>query len=362
MTNSNYFTTLNYSLGNEDSSLEYGILHKNARHVFSISGSGSRIISLLAKNPQKITCVDTSSEQLYFTELRIESLRAFEHKEFLAFWGYPPHSMSPSERKKTFQKIRLSSAAFTFIVRLFEENKWNSLLYKGKWERTFTKLSKINRLITGRKGAKLFSYKGSSEYENYLHNYFPHKAWSLTVFLLGNAAVFNALLYKGTFPKKNIPGSLYQFYMNSFTRLFNQGPARNNFFLQLLFFGEILFSEGYPFECTHAIFIKAKGGVKTAQVSYVQGDIIATVRKMDRKIDFFSFSDVPSYFSGNLEKTFLQKISPSLSPNCTVVMRNYLRIPQNTIMRGYSDITNRYTDLIRNEKVQMYVIKILRKK
>jgi len=64
--------------------------------------------------------------------------------------------------------------------------------------------------------------------------------------ILGNAAVFNALLYKGHFPKKNIPGSILSFYDDAFTRLFSQGPARENFFLQMVFFGELKYAEGNP--------------------------------------------------------------------------------------------------------------------
>lgn len=357
-----YFNHLNYTLGNEDTSLEYGLLKKNTNHIFSIAGSGSRILPLLAKRPKRITCVDMSLEQLYLTELRIESLRALEHEEFLAFWGYPPKTMTTQERKKAFLKIHLSIHASKFLRQLFENNKWDTLLYTGRWEKTFATLSKINRIITGKKGAQLFTYKTTSGYNHFLHTQFPQKAWALIVFFLGNAAVFNSLLYKGNFPKKNISGSLYQFYMHSFTRLFNQGPARNNFFLQILFFGKLLFPEGNPIECDKTIFTSAKKGLKTTTLSYIQGDLITEAVKINKPIDFFSFSDVPSYFAGRREKTFLQEIHSHLSPSAIVVMRNYLRIPEYTIMRGYEDITETYTELINKEKMQMYTIQILRKK
>jgi len=356
-----YFNNLNYTLGNEDSSLEYEVLPSKVNHVFSVAGSGSRVLPLLAKKPKKLTCVDTSYEQLYLTELRIESLRTLDYESFLAFWGYPPKSLSPLDRKKAFESLNLTPKANKFLKQTFEVNNWDSLLYIGRWERTFVKLSRINRLFTGKKGARLFEYKASSDYYNYLKNGFPHIAWKLTVLLLGNAAVFNTLLYKGNFPKKNIPGTLYSFYVNSFNRLFNQGPARNNFLLQLLFFGKLLFPEGNPIECNQKIFLLAKEGLKQSSIAYIHGDIIEEAIKSSERIDFVSFSDVPSYFSGETEKTFLQKIHTKLSSDCLLVIRNYLHVPKDTETKVYDDVTNHYKSLIEKEKIQMYVISILKK-
>lgn len=361
MRDKKYFNNLNYTLGNEDSSLEYEVLPNKVNHVFSIAGSGSRVLPLLAKKPKKLTCVDTSYEQLYLTELRIESLRILDYEEFLAFWSYPPKSLNPSDRKKLFETINLTPAAFKFLRQTFEENDWESLLYVGRWERTFIKLSRINRLFTGKKGAGLFKHKTPPEYYSYLKYHFPHLAWRFTVFLLGNAAVFNTLLYKGHFPKKNIPGTLHSFYINSFSRLFNQGPARNNFFLQLLFFGKLLFPEGNPIECNQKIFLLAKEGLMQSSISYIQGDFIEEAIKSSDPIDFVSFSDVPSYFSGDTEIKFLKKIYSNLSSGCLLVIRNYLHTPEETETKGYEDVTKQYKNLIEKEKIQMYVISILKK-
>src|SRR6185312_13405629 len=102
-----YFNRLNYTLANEDTSLELGLLPEGVPHLMSVAGSGGRVLPLLAKFPKKVTCVDLSLEQLYLTELRFESLRALDHAEFLAFWGYPPSASEPHERRKLFQRIQL---------------------------------------------------------------------------------------------------------------------------------------------------------------------------------------------------------------------------------------------------------------
>lgn len=356
-----YFDDLNYTLGNEDSSLEYDLLPKNTEHVLAIAGSGSRILPLLAKHPKQLTCMDTSSKQLSLTELRIETLRSLDYDKFLAFWDYPPFSLTSEDRKKAFQGLSLSKPTYRFINDLFKENKWESLLYQGRWERTFVTLSKINKLITGKKASELFYQTNTKEYFIYLKNNFPHKALILVVFLLGNASVFNALLYKGRFPKKNIPESMPKFYLKAFNRLFNQGLARNNFFLQLLFFGKLIFPEGNPIECDKKIFLLAKTGANKTQINYTQGDIVNEIPKITKPIDFISFSDVPSYFTGEVEKNYLQKIYPYLSPQSLMVIRYYLHIPEGTIMKGYKDISANYINLMNQEKIQMYLVKVLRK-
>src|SRR3954464_1160170 len=110
-----YFNTLNYTLANEDTSLELNVLPKGVPHLMAVAGSGGRVLPLLAKFPKKVSCVDLSKEQLFLTELRLESLRVFSHREFLSFWGYPPCPAEPHERKSLFKRIHLSDPAHEFF-------------------------------------------------------------------------------------------------------------------------------------------------------------------------------------------------------------------------------------------------------
>jgi S-adenosylmethionine-diacylglycerol 3-amino-3-carboxypropyl transferase len=355
-----YFDSLNYTLGNEDTSLELALLPNRTHHVLAIAGSGGRVLPLLAKRPRYVTCVDVAIEQLYLTELRIESARALEHQEFLAFWGYPPVVMAPEERVSLFRKITLSEPARRFCAESFASIQWASILYQGRWERTFAKLSRVNRVVLGSRGSRLFETGSSAEYFAYLLSDFPHRSWSVLVRLLGNASVFNALLYKGNFVVKNMPGSAYEFYLAAFERLFQQGHAKENFFLQLLFFGEIRFSEANPVECDQKVFAQVKEALAETQISYVHGDVLRAVPGAGPPVDFLSLSDVPSYFRGATERTFLQDLRDSLSPDALVVIRNYLRVPEGTDLTGYRNITADHQDIVTSEKVQMYLVDILR--
>jgi len=355
-----YFRNMNYSLGNEDSSLEFNLLAPNASAVLTVAGSGSRFLPLLAKKPRKIICVDLSQEQLFVSQLRVESLRAFTREEYCAFWGYPPVSMSQEQRQRAFSTLGLSEKARSYFARLFQDNNWNSTLYSGNWEKTFKILSKVNRFITGKRAARLFECKTLEAQTEYLETQFPRKAWHLVLLILGNALVFDSLLYKGHFPKKNNGLSYLDFYSTAFDRLFRNTLARDNFFLQLAFFGQIKYPSGNTIECQPEIYAPAKNALQEVEVKYVNGDILDAANSLSEKVDFVSLSDVPSYLDDKAEKTFLQKLTPCLAKNALIVSRSYLKIPKHVDASGYEKLNDHYQDLIQSEKVGVYNIDIYR--
>lgn len=364
-----YFNTLNYTLANEDTSLEYGILPHGSNHVVSVAGSGSRILPLLAKAPRQLTCIDVSESQLYLTELRILSVCELSHTEFLAFWGYPPKEQTAKERERAFRFIqqKLSPKALEYLENYFIYNKWKSILYKGRWETTFSKLAKYNRWLTGNAGLAIFHSLSQEEQNEYLRTKFPEAWWKLTLTLLGSATVFNQLLYRGSFPKKNIPDSSFQHYHKAFQRLFYQDLARKNFFLQLIFFGKVIFSEGLPAEADAQIFRDAKESLNKnlTEITYCLTSVFEKVKTFSSphdQVSFLSLSDVPSYLSGANEKTYLFGLSEGMAVGGLIVIRNYLRLHQNRDLSQYEDVSNQYTQLIEAEKTQVYHVEIFKKK
>ncbi len=361
MSNQYFENKLNYTLANEDTALEVALLPLNASHVFTVAGSGGRAMPLLSRAPKKLTCVDVSPFQLYLTEMRIEGVKALSLDEFKKLFGYPGVEATAEERKKIFNSLTLSNPAREYLSGMFESIYWKPLLYLGKWENLFVNLSKVNSKITGRAGRKIFECRDLKEQKEYFKKRFPRLRWKLVLALLGNASVFNALLYKGDFTKKNISESYVGFYNRVFAHLFENTLARENFFLQLLFMGEIAYPEGCTVECHPDVFAAAKEGAKNCEVSYQQGDVIELAQTANSPIDFYSLSDVPSYFTGNKEKKYLADLLPHLSKNALVVLRHYLHIPENSDKTGYVDITQNYRELISKEKVGVYEVELLKK-
>ena len=364
MTKHYFSSALNYTLANEDARIEYELLPENVGHAMAVAGSGSRIVPLLAKNPRILSCVDLVPIQLSLTQMRIEALRKLSHRDYLGLLGYPDGSDTkpgPEERREWFESLSLTEEARKNLREVFKEIHWEPLLYLGKWENTFRKLNKVNRLLTREAGLRLFDCETIGEQRAYLQNYFPKRAWSIVLLLVANSAVFNALLYKGAFPRKNIPGSMLSFYTQNFSKLFHNTLARENFFLQLCFFGELKFHEGNPPECDPNLFAKAKAALAGVQVRYCQASIIDELKSAHEKVDFASLSNVPSYFTGDLEREFLQEIAPGLVAGARVVLRHYLHVPEANNRAGYRSLSGDYQDLFRSEKVGMYEIELLSK-
>jgi len=356
-----YFQKLNYTLANEDTTMERSMVPDAARHVFSVCGSGSRCLPLLLPQVEVLTLVDLAEEQLWLAELRIAAVKGLTRDQFLEFMGYVDNEGSARLRLEIFDSLTLSSPARQYFKERFQYKKWEGIIYQGKWERTIATLATVNRLLTGKAGAAMFLTQTDQDYQEYMADYFPLKRWRAVLGLMGNANVFNALLYKGSFPRRNHPLSSFEFYQERFTRLFKQGPARKNYMLQLLFFGRICYLDGLPSEVELKIYEQVKSHIEHVEVRYLLGNILDSARTVKEPIDFLSFSDVPSYFSPPLEQNFIQSIRPSLRKGALVVVRNYQHVPWRPDMTGFTVVTGHFQDAINSERTQVYDVDVLRR-
>ena len=361
---SKYFKNLNYTMANEDTEFEYQLLRPNLPHVLSVCGSGSRVLPLFAKSPQKMSLVDFSLEQIALTKLRIELVRSLTHEEFLLFMGYKKSDEYLCANRKThFSKLSLDSQAKNYLKEFFDMTKWNAPLYSGHYEVAIKKISSIIQLVMGKHIAKIKSFKNKEDFDLYYKSEFPHIRWRFLLLFLGNSTFFNALLYKGNHPKKNIKETYPQYYREMFSRLFKNSSPNESFFLQFVFFGEVIFTEGFPFEAKPEIFQKMKDGIKTCKIEFHQGDLIKIIEKdLSDKIDFISFSDILSYFDDQTGSKYLQKIKDKLNINAMTVHRYYFHINKYLNYNGYKKITKNFLNQIHDEKTQIYIIDVYKRK
>ncbi len=355
-----YFSGLNYTLGNEDTSVEIALIKDlKPNKIFSICGSGGRSLPLMHNDCEILSLADLSEEQLFLAECRFHTYRQLSHEDFLLFWGYYPFSDNNHQgrRREIFSDLKLSSKAHAFLSQVFHEIHFDSLLYLGKWESTFAVFAKICKVFLGADYDKILRFDNLEDQIYYYKNSFPIKRWKALIHLLGNKAMFNALLYKGDFIKKNSPLSHFDYYFNAYDRLFTTDLAQKSFFLHLCFYGKISSLQGVPVEASLESHKRVHEASVKTQVNYVKEDFVSHLKRGEVKYDFLSLSDVPSYFGGELESQFMQTIKPSLAPGALVVLRNYLRSPV-AKLDGYEDITSAHTKVLEFEKVQMYEIKI----
>ncbi|NBW83124.1 DUF3419 family protein [bacterium] len=245
---------------------------------------------------------------------------------------------------------------------MFESFDWQSVLYRGRWERTFFEISRLCRALLGGAAQEVFFASTKSQHEDFMLREFPTFRWNLLVFLIGNSSFFNALLYKGHFPRKNTPGSHRQFYKDAYDRIFAHGLPRENYFLQLTLLGEIGFAEGNPVECQPGIYEQIQSGIRQCEIRYQLANVVEYLSGLSNDpVDFVSISDVPSYFDDALASQFLKRIGMGLSPDALVVARYYLRVIHETNMSGFGCVTEKYRSLIAAEKTQMYHVEVYKK-
>lgn len=358
MSEKKYFTGLNYTLGNEDTTVEIKLVQAyRPKAVFAVCGSGGRSLPLAENGVEDLALSDLSLEQLYLAKLRMVTYRELQYEEFLLFWGYFPYAENNffESRKKIFERLSLDKDVRDYFDNIFKDNNFTSILYTGKWEKTFQVLAKITRAIMGRDYDRILRFDSLKAQQDYYKNEFPMTRWKTVLFLVGNKTMFNALLYKGNFIEKNIPENHFQFYRNAFERLFTKSLAQKSFFVNLCFYGKIQSLQGVPVEAGKDSFERIKNF--KGQIHYLNQDMLLHLKSGDRKYDFLSLSDVPSYFKGDLERNFMQMIRPGLNPGAIVINRYYLRIPE-CDLSGFTEITGKHQNIIEEELVQMYTIKI----
>lgn len=353
-----YFERLNYSLGDEDTTLEYAILPECAKHLVGVAGSGGRLLPLLARSPARMTCTDISAPQLAFTRLRFALLEQTDHASFMEFMGYQTQTSSV-RRQSIFQHLDLPSADRHWLAELFRSRNWKAPIYMGAFEQTLQRLAKVNGLFTGKAGREIFQHSDLGGQTQYYRTRFPLKRWKAVIALLGNAAVLNSLLYRGSFPANNLGIGSRAAYLEIFHTLFTTQVVRESFFLQMLFFGELRYPHGYPLECDAKIFSLARAGIQQCELRVVQADILECVAK-HADIDFVSLSDVPSFMPTAVGANVLQRLHPALREQALVVMRGHLHVvkPESA---GFCDVTGHYHAAIARETTQLWRVQVYRR-
>lgn len=346
-----YFKSLNYTLGDEDSSVEHAMLQERNEHVVSIAGCGGRVIPLLARQPGKLICVDISPIQLELTRFRLAAAANLELDDYLGLLGYTP--MEIRKRERLFNLLNIpKNSEYDRLKQIISRDY--PLIYQGRFEKMLHQLYTVIRFVIGNYRHTLFSYNTLEEQREFITTKFPRKRWNLLVIALGNSAILNSLLYRGEFPKKNIAGSHASIYHSIFETLFNTILARRSFFLQMIFLGEIKYADGYPIECQAEIYHSAQLASKQCEIDYYCGDVLNYLSNSS-DVNFVSLSDVPSFLSNQQAISYLKKIQPGLAPGALVVSRGHMRVIEPELT-GFYDSTEQIEDIIKNESTQLWRI------
>lgn len=340
-----YFTDkLNYSLANEDIELEANICKKlKPKVIGSICGAGPRGLYLLPQGGCELDLFDVSPIQIEWARAYEKAIKELDEVSFLRAY----HDDS---------SILKSIGVNVGLNEILESNEVAALA--GSWEKTFLKFSKLAQKILGRKILRQLKNCQSLDEQKYIITSTSFSVrWTVVLAIVGNKSMMNSLLYSGDFIKKNLKESYVKFYRSRFARLFSTTLVKDNFFLSLCLFGEVTLTNT-PLRCRS--FNGLQTSVKDSEIKYHMGDIVSTLSNGEKQYDYFSYSDVPSYFDDGLGNDFIQKAKPSIKVGGVICVRYYLRVFKPDLA-GFEDITEQFSSEISKEKVGVYNIKFYRR-
>lgn len=338
---SEYFKSLNYTLSNEDTRIEWKLLEENVKSVFCIGGSGARVLPLIAKNPGVLDVVDLSIEQLALVELRITAAKILSRDEFLFLLGYrggiPGNSVTGDDRLEVFMMLKdyLSDATYRFWMD--RKNAWipRGFILLGRWEGHFQKMGRVFRDVLRIDTRPIFEAHSLEEQAKLFKRHFKPLVFKAFVRIAASEFVFNRFLYKGHFSgqsdRRTEARAPAVFIEEEFTRLFTRTLIRKNYFLQILFLGGIFYEEGLPLEAREDILLAVKKS-KT-KVAYRQDNLLNVLKA--NSYDFISLSDTISYIPETEAKSLLANLPQTMAKGSRVVIRSFLRRPTEILSHGW---------------------------
>ncbi|MBN8541485.1 MAG: DUF3419 family protein [Deltaproteobacteria bacterium] len=341
---SEYFQSLNYTLSNEDTRIEWKLLKDDLESVFCIGGSGARVLPLLAKNPRNLDVIDLSLEQLALVELRVAAAKHLSRDEFLFLLGYrggiPGNSISGDDRLEVFISLKPFLSEKTFRFWLDRKNAWTprGFVLLGRWEGHFQKMGRVFREVLRIDTRPIFEAHSLQEQAKLFKRHFKPLVFKAFVRIAASEFVFNRFLYKGHFSgqadRRTESRAPSVFIEEEFTRLFTRTLIRKNYFLQILFLGGIYYEEGLPLEAREDILESIEKA--ETKVNYRQDNLLNAIKLTP--YDFVSLSDTISYIPEAEAIALLNNLPSQTRSGSRVVIRSFLRRPPEIASGGWEKL------------------------
>jgi len=313
---------INYSSCNEDTFSELKALRiKNDDVVLTITGSGARVLGLLIAQPKKIISIDMNPLQNYLLELKIAAIKSLSYEKYIEFLGL----QDCRHRISIYRQIRskLSHQA---------RNYWDSqtkmikrrIVYQGRWERYFKRLSVVVKIFRRKKIKKLFSFVDIENQRDFCRKEWNTRGWKLFLNL-----VCRRFFWKFSYGD---PG-FYQYVPESFpvgdyifermSKSLETYLAKENHFFSLLILNKYINKKAFPIHLQKKYYSLIKKNV--SRIEIVTDSLQHYLENMPEKsIDKFSLSDISSYTSNENYLSILKSCLRVSKSNGLFCLRHFL--------------------------------------
>lgn len=325
-----FFSRLNYSIGNEDWLVEEQALKVQAGdNVVCVTASGDRSLHLLMTDCQKIFSIDMNQAQNSLLDLKLAAITRLDYEKYLGFLGCEPcpnRGQIYNELKPFLSKQ--SNAFWDRYARLIDKG----IIYQGRTERLTQLTAKFFNLTRKKKIKKLFELDNIEDQKHFVKNAWDTKALRLLFEVIINPKLSQFLL-KDPGLNSFVDHQPGQYIYNKMINYLNTDLAQKSPLLQLLFTGKILPQAYFPY-LTYDGYKAIRRNPH--RVTVIEGNIIDLMKSenFQNQIDCFSISDIASYMPQNVFEELLRSIHHAAKPNARFCLREFMsnrKIPQELI-------------------------------
>ncbi|MDR3476414.1 MAG: DUF3419 family protein [Gammaproteobacteria bacterium] len=317
-----FYTKLNYSIGNEDWRVEAQALRvKKESRVICVTASGDRPLHLLMTDCAEIISIDMNRTQNYLLELKIAAIAKLDYEKYLAFLGCTPCST----RLVIFRELKsaLSKDAADFWEahqKLLERG----IIYQGRTERLTQLGAKAFRLVRNQKIKKLFAFDDLNEQRQFIKAEWDTRALRKTFEMLINPKLsqffFKDPGLNSFVDFANKPGT---YIYERMIVCLNTHLAKKSPLIQLLFTGKLM-PEGYFPYLTYEGYTAIRRHMN--RINIITGNIIDFMEHATNanQIDAFSMSDIASYMPQAIFEKLLRSIQNAATPDARFCLREFI--------------------------------------
>ena len=327
-----------YSHVNEDSTPEQVAMSKRSYdRLVCIAGSGERVIALMDKsNLSRVMVIDSNSEALFLTELKLKAIKYLEIGEYLEFIGlnkvksYHPRSITAMF---TFLTPYLTEGCASYWKQRLKIIKNGSLLTIGHFE---TFLKKTTSILKGLIGSRTDDMLKNPFY---LWPKFDQILWSFLMQSFGNKLSYKLLgMRDPAFIESAADISLIP---NAMQEIIEKNALNKSFFAHMIFRGNLdeMQERDLPISFNKQFLKKVKENLcrNELKVEFICDDLLSYCARNEEtvtKSTFYSLSDLLSFVSIEyLEKLVTITLCNQNTTNA-LIFRSFLKHRKN----NYSDL------------------------
>lgn len=237
----------NFGISQDDALSENAALRIDSKdHLLCVASAGEVPLNILAMNNVKIDAVDISQNQINLCKLKLAAIQTLEPREAASFLGFL--DSTSEKRSQYYEKV---SRQLDNKEKDFWENNFFAIekgpIRVGRFEKYIRVFSKIGILIIGRKRLlDLFEIDSIEDQRIYFDENIANRKLKLLFRIAFNPKIYKKRGMDESGLQHSGNRDIAQYFFEKFRSFCTGTLARKNYYLQLTFFGKVLFEEAFP--------------------------------------------------------------------------------------------------------------------